>query len=117
VKLLLDENLSPRLVQRLSSLFPNLIHVRDVGLKHAPDEAIWEWANRNDCTIVTTDSDFAGFSQNRGWPPKVIHLEECDHPLRTIEELIRRNAVRISEFERDAHAGLLVVRLSGRKKR
>jgi len=44
LNLLLDENLSPRLIQRLVPLFPGLTHVRDVGLKCAPDETIWEWA-------------------------------------------------------------------------
>ncbi len=31
VSLLLDENLSPRLIQRLPSLFPRLTHLRDVN--------------------------------------------------------------------------------------
>ena len=44
MSLLLDENLSPRLVARLLSLFSGLIHVRDVGLKQASDEQIWTWA-------------------------------------------------------------------------
>jgi len=44
VKLLLDENLSPRLVQRLGSLFPGLTHVRNVGLARAADQIIWDWA-------------------------------------------------------------------------
>lgn len=112
MSLLLDENLSPRLLQRLASLFPGLIHVRDIGLKQASDEMIWDWAKRNSYTIVTTDGDFAALSGHRGWPPKVIHLEECDFPLRIIEELLRKNAVRISEFEKDSHAGLLAVRLA-----
>jgi predicted nuclease of predicted toxin-antitoxin system len=110
VSLLLDENLSPRLLRRLSSLFPEMVHVRDVGLKQASDEVIWEWAGKKNYTIVTTDADFAELSQRLGWPPKVIHLEECDFPLRTIEELLRRNAVRISEFEKDPGTGLLSVR-------
>ena len=41
MSLLLDENLSPRLTFRLASLFRSLIHVRDVGLKQAGDEEIW----------------------------------------------------------------------------
>jgi predicted nuclease of predicted toxin-antitoxin system len=82
VSLLLDENLSPRLLQRLSSLFPGMIHVRDIGLKQASDGVIWEWAIRMGYTIVTTDADFAARSRRLGWPPKVIHLEECDFPLR-----------------------------------
>ena len=115
MSLLLDENLSPRLLQRLSSLFPGMIHVRDVGLKQASDDAIWDWAGRRSYTIVTTDADFAGMSQRLGWPPKVIHLEECDFPLRIIEELLRKNSVRISEFEKDSGAGLLAVRFHSDK--
>jgi predicted nuclease of predicted toxin-antitoxin system len=111
LNLLLDENLSPRLLQRLASLFPSLAHVRDLGLKQASDEMIWDWAKGNSYTIVTTDVDFALMSGVRGWPPKVIHLEECDYPLRVIEELLRQNAVRISRFSADPHAGLLTLRM------
>jgi predicted nuclease of predicted toxin-antitoxin system len=92
-----------------------MIHVRDVGLKQASDEVIWEWASRSGHTIVTTDADFAGLSRRLGWPPKVIHLEECDFPLRIIEELLRQNAVRISEFEKDPGTGLLGVRVPSDK--
>jgi predicted nuclease of predicted toxin-antitoxin system len=112
LSLLLDENLSPRLLPRLASLFPGLIHVRDIGLKGASDEMIWDWAKRNSYTIVTTDSDFSAISGNKGWPPKVIHLEECDFPLRVIEDLLRQNAVRIAEFEKDLDTALLTVRFS-----
>lgn len=40
MKLLFDENLSHRLVQLLEDLFPNSIHVRDVGLKAADDPLV-----------------------------------------------------------------------------
>ena len=112
MNLLLDENLSPRLTPRLAPLFPGLTHVRDVGLKQASDEAIWKWAKQNGYTIVTTDSDFVALSAGRGWPPKVVHLEECDFPLRIIEELLRQNAVRISEFDKDSRTGILAVRFA-----
>lgn len=79
--------------------------MRDVGLKQASDEVIWHWASGDGYTIVTTDADFTELSQRLGWPPKVIHREECDFPLRAIEELLRQNATRISEFERDASSG------------
>ena len=109
MSLLLDENLSPRLVQRLASLFPGLIHVRDVGLKTATDGEIWDWARANDCTIVTTDADFVALSQRLGWPPKLIRMERCDFPFSVIEELLRRNAIRISEFERDSRTGFMSI--------
>lgn len=95
MNLLLDENLSPGLMQRLASLLPG---VRDVGLKRASDDVIWQGAKRNRYTIVTTDADFVAPSAEKGWPPKVVHLAEGDFPLRIIEDLIRQNAIRISNL-------------------
>jgi predicted nuclease of predicted toxin-antitoxin system len=112
LNLLLDENLSPRLIQRLASLFPGLMHVRDIGLKRASDDLIWNWAKANGYTVVTTDADFAALSRDRGSPPKVIHLVECDFPLRVIEQLLRQNAIRISEFENDFGSGILTLRFA-----
>jgi predicted nuclease of predicted toxin-antitoxin system len=111
LKLLLDENLSPRLVQRLSPLFPGLIHVREIGLKQASDDMIWDWAKANLYTIATTDADFVAMSRAKGWPPKVVHLVECDFPLRIIEGLMRQNAIRISEFEKELEKGFLALHL------
>lgn len=111
MRLLLDENLSPRLIPKLLSLFAGLTHVRAVGLKQADDQIIWEWAKANTYTIITADADFVALSQRLGWPPKVIQIEHCDFPFRVIEDLLRRSAVRISEFDKDSEAGLLVLRL------
>jgi len=43
VTLLLDQNLSYRLVAALHKEFPGSQHVRDVGLKDATDEAVWNY--------------------------------------------------------------------------
>jgi predicted nuclease of predicted toxin-antitoxin system len=112
VKLLLDENLSPRLVPRLLSLFAGLVHVRDVGLRRADDRTIWNWAKANNYAVITSDIDFVTMGQTLGWPPKVIHIKHCDFPFRIIEDLLRRNAVRISELEKDPKTGVLVLRFS-----
>ena len=112
MKLLLDENLSPRLVNRLGLLFPGLTHVRDVGLKQASDRDVWQWAKDNDFGIITSDADFVDLAHRLGPPPKVIHIEECDFPLRIIEDLLRRSAVRISEFQENPDRGLLALRFA-----
>jgi len=93
---LLDENLSPKLVVRLASLFPGLIHVRQVQLQKVDDRVIWEWARKHRPTVITTDGDFLELSGRRGWPPKVVHLVRCDYPARVIENLLRQNAIRIA---------------------
>jgi predicted nuclease of predicted toxin-antitoxin system len=42
MKLLFDENLSYKLVRLLAHLFPDSVHVRDVGLKAADDSEVWK---------------------------------------------------------------------------
>lgn len=111
MKLLLDENLSPRLVSRLVELYGEIAHVRDVGLQEADDRTIWEWAKEREYSVVTADADFVALSQQLGLPPKVIHLEQCDFPYRVIEDLLRRNAVRIAEFGKDQTTGVLSLRI------
>lgn len=51
MKLLFDENLSPRLVAGLSDVFPESVHVRDAGLSRATDAAIWDYARSHGLTI------------------------------------------------------------------
>jgi predicted nuclease of predicted toxin-antitoxin system len=44
MKLLFDQNLSPKLVSRLADLFPGSSHVQSEGLDSANDDQIWEHA-------------------------------------------------------------------------
>lgn len=112
MRLLLDENLSPRLIPRLSSLFAELTHVRDHGLKQASDKVIWDWARANGYIVITTDADFVALSHRLGSPPKVVHFTRCDFPLAVIEGVFRRNAIRISEFGRSETSSVLTIRVS-----
>ncbi len=58
MKLLFDENLSPKLPRLLATEFPNSLHVRDIGMKGFADEIIWEYAKNNNFTVISKDSDF-----------------------------------------------------------
>lgn len=58
MKLLLDENLSRRLVPKLLDVFPGTIHVADVDILRTPDPEIWQYAKVNDFTIITKNDDF-----------------------------------------------------------
>src|SRR5688572_14932408 len=74
MKLLFDENLSPKVPRLLASLFPLSAHVRDCGLKGCSDEEIWEYARDNGFTLVSKDSDFHQRSLLYGPPPKLVWL-------------------------------------------
>jgi predicted nuclease of predicted toxin-antitoxin system len=72
LKLLFDANLSPKLVRRLTELFPDSAHVFGTGLeKSTLDEAIW---------AKTT----------------------------VVEELLRRNAIRIADLEQSDRPVLII---------
>jgi predicted nuclease of predicted toxin-antitoxin system len=98
VKLLIDENLSRRLVARLADLFPDSIHVTEVALAESPDAAVWEYAKVNGFAILTTDADFFELATTLGPPPKVLWLRRWDHPTRDAESVLRREAIRIAQF-------------------
>ena len=51
MKLLFDENLSPKLPRLVAATFPGSQHVRELGLKGQTDEEIWNHAGTNGFTI------------------------------------------------------------------
>ena len=59
MKLLLDQNVSPRLAQRLADIFPDSAHVETLGLGTASGEAVWDFARSNQLTIVSKDGTLA----------------------------------------------------------
>jgi predicted nuclease of predicted toxin-antitoxin system len=70
MKLLFDQNVSPRLTQLPSDIYPESIHVREVGLRDANDLDIWQYAKVRGYAIVSKDSDFQQPSLLHGAPPK-----------------------------------------------
>jgi predicted nuclease of predicted toxin-antitoxin system len=90
MKLLLDENLSRRIVEPLQAHFPGSSHVSLLGLDQADDRKIWDYAKNNDFVIVTKDDDFQGIQSLLGYPPKFIHLTlgNCSNP-EVLELLIK----------------------------
>jgi predicted nuclease of predicted toxin-antitoxin system len=96
VKLLLDENLSPRLVDLLSDLYPGSDHVHNVNLGGANDSEVWDYAKLHGFAIVSKDSDFAERSVLDSDPPKIIWVrlgncstEEVEKLLHSAHEMIR----------------------------
>ena len=57
MKLLIDENLSPKLAQLLADIFPNSTHVREVGLQAADDPLVWAYAKDNGFILLSKDAD------------------------------------------------------------
>ncbi len=109
MKLLFDENLSPKLPNRLRDLFPNSLHVRDVGMKATIDPMVWDYAKDNDLTIVSKDSDMHDLSLVFGNPPKVIWLRLGNCSTLQVENLLRREFRAMELFYSDETLSLLAL--------
>jgi len=109
MKLLLDENLAPKLAKSLGDIYPDSRHVSECGLKQSPDEAVWEYAQTNDFAIVSKDSDFEQRGLLRGFPPKIIRIRSGNCSTRDIERLLREYSVAIHTFNNDPAECVLVL--------
>lgn len=98
MKLLFNENLSPRLVGLLSTDFAGSCHVQDVQLNATTDAEIWDFARTNGFTLISKDSDFYDRSVLLGSPPKVIWLRVGNCSTQSIAELLATAQHAIRQF-------------------
>ena len=111
MKLLFDENLSPRLVMELQTIFPQSAHVTSVGLRGQPDDTVWCYARDHDAVIVSKDNEFRQLSFLKGPPPKVIWLAVGNAGTGAIAALLRQSRPQIDAFVASPEEGLLVLEL------
>jgi len=107
MRLLFDQNLSPRLVSAVADLFPESGHVRDAGLQRGVDTEVWTYAAQHRLAIVSKDPDFHQMSFLLGHPPKVIWIRRGNCSTRTIETLLRTFEHEITAFLDDSEAAFL----------
>ena len=109
VKLLFDQNLSPKLVKRLFNLYPNSDHLDLLGLGTAEDALVWRYAKDNGFVVVTKDADFADLSVLRGFPPKVVWIRRGNCSTADIENLLRDHNSEIEDLAADSTSGILTL--------
>lgn len=109
MRLLLDQNLSPRLAGRLADIYPDCAHVHELGLDQASDTEIWLFAKTHGYTIVSKDADFHQRSFVLGAPPKVLWLRLGNCSVAETAELLRRRFISIQHFHDDDSASFLAL--------
>lgn len=109
MKLLLDENLSDRIIHRIVDLYPNSEHIKTLGLTNTDNAVIWEYAKANDFVIVSKDCDFHQRSLLYGHPPKFIYLLIGNSPTSKIIQILRDNFDTLIQFEGSATESILVL--------
>lgn len=109
MKLLLDENLSDRIIHRIIDLYPGSNHVKTLALTNTDDVVIWEYAKANDFVIISKDADFHQRSLLYGHPPKFIYLRVGNSPTSTIVQILRDGFDIIRQFEDSEAESILVL--------
>lgn len=110
MKLLIDQNLSPNLVNKLIEQFPESKHLINLNLDKATDFEIWEYAKSNNFIIISKDTDFININALKGFPPKVICIQRGNCSTDQIFQLISGNFIIIKFFIENPDKGILVLR-------
>jgi predicted nuclease of predicted toxin-antitoxin system len=109
MKLLLDENISFRVINSISLVFPGSMHITksEKGLKL--DNDIFQFAKANAFTIVTFDEDFYELQLLRGSPPKIIWLRFGNSSNLKVTAKLLENEAKIRSFINDSETGILEI--------
>lgn len=80
MRLLIDANLSPRVAARLCEAGHDAVHVADIGMLAAADQAILAHAASSGLVIISADTDFGELLAVSGATrPSVVLLRSADH--------------------------------------
>jgi predicted nuclease of predicted toxin-antitoxin system len=103
MKLLPDQNISFRIIDKIKDIFPGSRQVRNLGLENSKDSFLWTYAKENDYCIVTFDGDFFDMGIIKGSSPKVIWLRLGNTSTSNLEKVLRKNYDLIKTFLTDPY--------------
>lgn len=109
MKLLFDQNLSRKLVDRVRHVFPGSDHVAAIGLDTASDREIWDYARERGYAVVSKDSDFRQLAFLYGAPPKVIWLRIGNASTAQALQVLLDHVDDIVAFDTNADVAFLVL--------
>jgi predicted nuclease of predicted toxin-antitoxin system len=89
MKILLDANISWKLVNTLKPIFGECTHVDLIGLNVPADDVdIWNYALDNGYTIITKDSDFVNLLEINRLPAKIVLIRTGNNSSQALMELL-----------------------------
>ena len=103
MKLLIDQNISFRIIKKIQPFFPNSKHISDLGLKDFSDTEIWNYAKTNRFAIVTFDADFVDIANIKGISPKIIWLRTGYLTTNSIVKLLKNHQLIINTFLKNSN--------------
>jgi len=108
MQILLDANLSYRLVRKLAAIIPDSLHVTRTSLPiPAEDIAIWQWARTNKRIIITNDDDYYNLANTYGFPPKVVLLGMGNQSSASVYDTLEKHLDDLQKLNTSDEYGML----------
>lgn len=87
------------MIKKLTPFFKEVVHASELKIiQPADDISIWNYAKRNEFTIISKDDDFEKIVLLRKAPPKLIYLKTYNLDTKKLVDLILENKDKIIEF-------------------
>jgi predicted nuclease of predicted toxin-antitoxin system len=110
MKILVDQNISFRLLPLIRVEFPDISHVKELGLIDFNDFDIFQFARSNGFdAILTLDEDFHYIQIAHGPPPKIIWLRTGNCSTKALASVIISHSEIIRNLEMDASLDCLEI--------
>ena len=108
MKFLLDQNVSPALVGLLADADHLAEHVRDLGMREAPDDVVLAAARDADAVLISADTDFGELlaRSNANGPSVILLRRQEGRRASKIASLIVANLQAVAD---DLASGAIVV--------
>ena len=109
MRLLLDENISYRVLKIIESSFPSSVQITQLGFSSMNDGEVFRYAKERDFLIVTFDEDFYELQLMNGFPPKIIWLRFGNSNNLKVANKLVSNLESITNFFSNEEKGLLEI--------
>jgi predicted nuclease of predicted toxin-antitoxin system len=107
MRVLLDNNLSERLIPILAEQSWDVTHVRALGLRDADDEVVMETARQDDRILISADTDFGALlATSHAATPSVVLVRRVSG--RRVEDLAAILLANLPGLEADLAKGAIV---------
>ena len=108
MRLLLDNNLSPRLVDVLGAAGWDVVHVASLGLRSAPDRTVLDAARRDERYLISADTDFGALlASSHATGPSIVLVRRVIG--RRVDDLANILIANLPPIEDDLKRGSIVV--------
>ncbi|MDZ7935528.1 MAG: DUF5615 family PIN-like protein [Emticicia sp.] len=110
MKIVIDQNISFRIIHQIEHLFTKVEHIRTLGWTDAPDIIIFRNAKQQKFdAILTLDEDFDNLILENGTPPKILWLRVRNCSTAHLAKIIALKIEIINEFLNDKELDCLEI--------